>query len=390
MPKNIISDRYKGLPEMTIGKFLKLAEESKDIISLGPGEPDFDSPNHIIKAAKKSLDDRYTHYSPPGGRSIFKEAIIKKLKKENKISAKPENILSTTGSTEGILLSLMCTIDPGEAVLLPDPGFLSYTPTVKLLSAKPLSVPLLEEDGFQINIEKMERVLEPKKTRALILNTPSNPTGTVLNKKVLEEIADFVIKHDLIVLSDEAYEKFIYDDAKHISFGSLNGMDDYTLTLHSFSKTYAMPGFRIGYTVGPENIITAMNKLHIFTTLCSPTTSQITAVEALNGDQKCVEKMRREYDRRRKMITRRVNEIPGFSCLNPKGAFYAFVNIKSFGMKSIEFSEWMLKNAKVAMIPGTEFGRYGEGYIRLSYATSYEMIEKAMDRVEKAVRKLKK
>ncbi len=389
MLRNIIAERYEELPVSTIGRFLKIAAERKDVISLGPGEPDFDSPVHIIKAAKKHLDERYTHYSPPGGRYRFKEAIIKKLKKDNGISVGHENIIVTTGSTEAILLTLVSTIDPGEGVLIPDPGFLAYKPTVEVLNGLPLSVSLHEEDNFEIDVEKMENVVVPKKTRVLIMNTPSNPTGTVFSKKVLEEIADFVRKHNLLVISDEAYEKFVYDDAKHISIGSLNGMEDYVMTLQSFSKTYAMPGFRIGYAAGPEKIVKAMIKLHIFTTLCAPTISQVTATDALKGDQKCVEKMRREYDRRRKMIVKRLNEIPGFCCINPKGAFYAFPNVKSFGMKSLAFSEWILKNAKVAVIPGTEFGEFGEGYIRLSYATSYELIEKALDRIENAVKKLK-
>lgn len=389
MLRDIIAERYEELPVSTIGKLLKIAGESKDIISLGPGEPDFDSPPHIIRAAKKILDGRYTHYSPPGGRQKFKEAIVRKLKKDNKISVGPENIIATTGSTEAILLALIATIDPGEGVLIPDPSFLSYKPTVEVLNGMPLIIPLEEKGGFELTTEKMERAIIPEKTRALIINTPSNPTGTVFSRKSLEEIADFAVEHDLLVLSDEAYEKLVYDDAKHVSIGSLNGMENYVMTLHSFSKTYAMPGFRIGYAAGPEKIVKAMTKLHIFTSLSAPTISQMTATEALNGPQGCVEKMRREYDRRRKMIIKRLNEIPGFCCANPKGAFYAFPNINSFKMKSLAFSEWLIDKAKVATVPGTEFGRFGEGYIRLSYATSYELIEKALDRIEKALSRRK-
>jgi aminotransferase len=390
MLRNIVSERQEELPVSTIGKFLKIAAESKDIISLGPGEPDFDSPPHIIEAAKKRLDERYTHYSPPGGRYGFKEAIIRKLKKENRISVGHDNIIVTTGSTEAILLALMCTVDPGEGVLIPDPGFLAYRPAVEILNGMPLCVPLHEEDNFEMSVEIMEKIIISEKTRALIMCTPSNPTGTVFSKRALEEIADFAREHDLLIISDEAYERFVYDDAKHISIGSLNGMENYVMTLHSFSKTYAMPGFRVGYAAGPEKIIKAMTKLHIFTTLCAPTISQVTAMDALGGDQKCVETMRREYDRRRRMIVKRLNEIPGFCCIEPKGAFYAFPNVKSFGMKSLAFSEWILKNAKVAVLPGTEFGKFGEGYIRLSYATAYDLIEKALDKIENAVKKLKK
>lgn len=390
MLRNIISDREEELPVSTIGKVLKIAAESKDVISLGPGEPDFDSPPHIIRAAKKYLDKRFTHYSPVGGRTDFKEAIVKKLKRDNKISVTPDNIVVTTGATEAILLALMATVDPGEGVLIPNPGFLSYKPTVEVLNGMPLSIPLYEEDNFDLSVDRMRKVIVPEKTRVLIMNTPSNPTGTVFSKKSLEEVADFARENELLILSDEAYEKLVYDDARHISIGSLNGMEDYVLTLHSFSKTYAMPGFRIGYAAGPEEIVKAMTKLHIFTSLSAPTISQATAMDALKGNQECVEDMRREYNRRRKMIVKRINEIPGFCCTNPKGAFYAFPNIKSFGMKSLEFVEWLIKNAKVATVPGTEFGKFGEGYIRLSYATSYSLIEKALDMIDKAIRKLKK
>ena len=387
MLRNIISERERDLPESTIGQMLKLCAESKDIISLGPGEPDFDSPDNIIRAAKKAMDNRMTHYSPVAGRTDFKEAVIKKLKRDNKITSEQENIIVTCGSTEAIMLSLIATIDPGEGVLVPNPGFLSYTPTVEVLNGMPILIPLVEEDGFQLNVDEMRKRIIKKKTRAMIINTPSNPTGTVFSKKVLEEVADFAIESGLLVISDEAYEKLVYDDAKHISIGSLNGMDKYVMTLHSFSKTYAMPGFRLGYACGPADIVGAMTKLHIFSSLCAPTVSQVAGIEALNGPQVAVEKMRREYDRRRRMIVKRCNEIPGMSCLEPKGAFYAFVNIKDFKMSSYDFSMWLLKEAKVATIPGTEFGTGGEGYVRLSYATSYEKIEKAMDRIERVVRK---
>jgi aminotransferase len=390
MLRRIIAERYEELPVSTIGKLLKVAAEDKDVISLGPGEPDFDSPPHIIKSAKEFLDKKYTHYSPPGGRNELKEVIIKKLKKDNGISTGLENIIATTGSTEAILLALMSTIDPGEGVLMPDPGFLTYKPTVEVLNGMPLLIPLHEENNFEVTTESMEKAIIPEKTRVIIVNTPSNPTGTVFNRKILEEIADFAGEHDLLIISDEAYEKFIYDDAKHISIGSLNGMENRVMTLHSFSKTYAMPGFRIGYAAGPDRIIKAMTKLHVFTSLCAPTISQVTAMAALKGEQKCVETMSKEYDRRRKMIVKRLNSIPGLSCINPRGAFYAFPNIKSFGMKSLAMSEWLLKNAKVATVPGTEFGKFGEGYIRLSYATAYDLIEKALDRIEKTVAKLKK
>lgn len=389
MTRMIMSEREAELPVSTIGELIKVAEEGKGIISLGPGEPDFDTPKHIVDFACRMLRQGKTHYSPPSGREDLREAISKKLKKENKVFAGPDQIIVTSGSTEAIMLSLFCAIDPGEGVVIPDPGFLAYKPTVEILNGMPLCVPHCEEEGFQFSSERAEKIIVPEKTNVIIINTPSNPLGVVYNRRTLEEIADLATEYDLLVLSDEAYEKFVYDGEKHISFASLNGMEERTITLQSFSKTFAMPGFRVGYAAGPEKMINAMKKVHIYSSICSPTISQMAALEALRGPQACVNKMAREYDRRRRLITSRLNEIPGFCCPRPKGAFYAFPSIKEFGKKSFDFSKWLIKNAKVATVPGTEFGRCGEGYIRCSYATAYEKIEEAMNRVEKTAKKLK-
>ena len=389
MKRNLISEREEELPVLTIGKLLHIAEEDKSVISLGPGEPDFSAPKNVIACAKKAMDRGMTHYSPAAGRKDLKEAVIRKLRKDNRIHAVPENVVITTGSTEAILLGLLCTIDPGEGVMVPDPGFLAYRPTVEAINGMPLPIPLHEDDGFQLDVDRMEKAIIPEKTNALILNSPSNPTGVVYSRKTLEEVAGFAIEYDLLIIADEAYEKLVYGGTKHVSIGSLNGMQDRVLTLHSFSKTYAMPGFRLGYAVGEEKLIAAMTKLHLFTSLCAPTVSQVAAIEALKGSQEPVKRMVKEYDRRRHMITKRLNEIPGFRCTEPKGAFYAFPNISYYKMKSYKFAEWLLKNAKVAVAPGTEFGRMGEGFIRCSYATDYRKIEKAMDNIENAVKKLR-
>jgi len=384
-----ISERYLDLPSSEFAEILRIATEEKDVISLGPGEPDFTTPKHIIEFAKKKLDEGYTHYTPIGGRSDTKEAIAKKLKRDNKIDVDPEKqIVVTCGAKESILLTLMSLIDPGESVLIPNPGYLAYIPMVESLNGVPLSVQLKEEEKFEYDLDRVKEIMHPKKTLALILNTPSNPTGTVFSKKKLEEIADFAVEHDLIIITDEAYEKLVYDDAKHISIGNFNGMEDRVISIFSFSKSYAMPGFRIGFAAGSEDIIQAMVRLKLGTTLSTPTISQLAAIEALEGDQSCVEDMRKEYDRRRKLIVKRIKEIPKISCLDPEGAFYAFPNVKSLGMKSTEVVDLFLKKAKVLTVPGTEFGKYGEGYIRLSYATAHEKIEEALNRIEKVVRKL--
>lgn len=382
-----ISERQSQLPPQVIGKLLKIAVEAKDIVSLGPGEPDFPTPQPILDyGAKLMMKGIGTHYSPPGGRAELKEEIIKKLKRDNKITAKPENIVVTTGSTEGILLALLSTVDVGEQVLVPNPAFLAYIPTVELIQGFPVSVELREENKWEIDPDDIRDAVVPNKTKGIIINSPANPTGGVIRKKTLEEIADIVIENDMFVFSDEAYEKLIYDNAKHVSFASLNGVKNHAVTFQTFSKSAAMCGFRLGYTVGPTHLIKAMTDAHIYTTLTAPTISQMMAVKSLQLSEKYVEKMRKEYDRRRKLIVARLNEI-GLPTVTPKGAFYTFSNIKAYGKKSLEFSELALKQAKVAVMPGSEFGRFGEGFIRCSYATDYKLIEEAMNRLERFMKR---
>jgi len=386
--KYSISERFLNLPSSIFAKIMKIASEDKSVISLGPGEPDFTTPRHIIKYAQKKLSQGYTHYSAPGGRSELKEAIVKKLRKENKIRASPDEVIVTCGSQEALLLGTLALIDPGEKFLVPNPGFLAYIPMVETLNGVPVSVPLLESEGFEFNPDTVKKLID-KRTRILLINSPSNPTGRVLKKKTLEELADIAVDNNLIIFSDEAYENIIYDNQKHISIGSLNGMKNHVISLFTFSKTQAMAGWRLGYAVGPKDIIQSMVKMHIYTTVCAPTIAQIAGYKALTSKQDYIEKMRKEYDRRRKLIIKRLEEIPRISCLKPEGAFYAFPNIKELGMSSTKASDFFLKKAKVLTVPGTEFGKYGEGYLRLSYATEYKKIEEALNRMEKAIRSLK-
>lgn len=396
MPHKIsrfISERESELPGAMIVKLLKIAEESKDIISLGPGEPDFVPDKSITDFAAQKLKEGFTHYSPAQGRLELREALAKKLKKENKINVEPSQIAVTCGSQEAIFLALASLVDPGESVLIPDPGFLAYRPCVELLNGSVEPIELKEEDGFQITGDAIRKTITNRnRTKVLIINSPGNPTGAVFGRRMLEEIADVAIEYDLTVLSDEAYEKFVYK-GKHVSFASLSGMDERTLSFHSFSKSYGMPGFRVGYASGPRELIEAITKIHPYTTLCSPTVSQEAALAALSGPQKWVDRIVLNYDRRRKFIVKRLNEIRGFHCFEPEGAFYAFprIDFKQGGKKmtSLQFCEWLLKEAKVACVPGSEFGKYGEGFIRLSYATAFDRIEQAMKNVEKAVKKLK-
>jgi len=366
-----------------IGESLKIIEQDPSVISLGAGEPDFAAPEHVVAAAYKMLKKGYTHYSPLQGKKELREAVAKKVRKDNKIDAAPEEVIVTCGSKEAILLAMMTFVDPRDEVVIPDPGYIAYRPIVKLINGMPVSLQLKEKNNFEIEADVLEKLIT-EKTKVLVINSPANPTGAVYSKKALEEVADVVIDKDLMVISDEAYEKLIYDGAKHISIGSLNGMKEHTITVQSFSKTYAMCGFRVGYAVATEDVIKEMTEYKICTTLGAPTAFQMAAVVALKGSQAYVQKMRREYDRRRKFIVKRLCEM-GLSCVKPKGAFYAFPNISSQKMSSEQFFDFLLKKAKVIVIPGTEFGRHGEGHVRMSYATAYEKIVEAMDRIEKVI-----
>jgi aminotransferase len=381
-----ISEREEQLPEAVIGKIMKLATERRDIISLGPGEPDFQTPKPILEYLKKNIS-KGTHYVSSFGRADLRKAIARKLNRSNKIKhVSAENIIVSTGSQEALFAGLLATIDPSEQVILQNPGYLGYLPAIELVTGHPVYLPLQEEENFEINPDVLNKLIN-KKTRALILNSPSNPTGNVLSRRVLEEIADIVIENDIYVFSDEAYEKLVYDK-KHISIGSLNGLEKNVITLQTFSKSYAMTGFRVGYAAGPVDLIKAMAKAKEYVSLCAPHPSQIAALKALTLPSIYVEKMRLEYKKRRKYMLKRLNEL-ALPTREPHGAFYAFPSIKHLKLKSKTFSDLLLKQHKVAVIPGTEFGSNGEGFIRLSYATSMPNIKKAMDRIAKFARKFR-
>jgi aminotransferase len=380
-----ISERELQLPEHEISKLLRIAVERKDVLSLGPGEPDFPAPAPIVQLTKKYAD-KCNHYSPPGGRQELREAIARKLKRDNRVDVDPENVVVTCGSQEALALAAACTLDVSEQVIIPDPGYMGFLPAFELISAHARFLPLKEEDGFAFDPAEVEKAIDPKKTKVLMMNTPANPTGTVLSKKLLEQLADIAIEHDLYIFSDEAYEKIIYDGAKHVSIGSLNGMEDYAVTFQSFSKTYAMCGYRVGYVAAPPALATAMKTTHNDVTICAPTISQMVATQALKLPAKYTDAMVQEYDRRRKLIVKRLNEM-GLRTLMPKGAFYTFSNIKDLGVGSRKFAHDLLNKAKVAVVPGTDFGKNGDGYIRCSYATKYAKIQQAMDKMEAFLRK---
>ncbi|MCS7109762.1 MAG: pyridoxal phosphate-dependent aminotransferase [Candidatus Micrarchaeota archaeon] len=387
---HLLSERIAFLPRSIFSKFIGL--KGKGLISLGPGEPDFDTPSHIKEAAKRAIDENYTHYAPTLGYEDLLEEIGKKLKRKNNIKLEDptKQICVTAGSTESLLLSMLCSFDATENVLIPNPGFVAYRPGVEIIDAVPVSYNLLEEEGFDLNIEDIKRKITPK-TKGIIINSPSNPTGAVFSRSRLEELADIAVENNLMIISDEAYEDLVFDGRKHFSIASLNGMEEYVLSTFTFSKSYAMTGFRVGYVVGHEKLISQMERIHICTSISACSISQRAALAALKGPQDCVKEMAREYDRRRRFILKRISEIKGFEMKSvPQGAFFAFPRIRFDEIKypfkeksSKRFSLWLLEKTKVITVPGSEFGDNGEGFVRFSYATSFDKIEEAMDRFEK-------
>ncbi len=386
----LIADRHKNLPKTEFQNIMKIAAENKEVISLGPGEPDFNTPEPIKEAVKKAIDENKTHYSTTGGSQELRELISKKLKKENNIEANPdEEICVTTGSTEGLFLISSILIEPKDEIIIPNPGYMNYNPTTSFFRGIPIEMNMLNENGFGAEIEEIKKKIT-EKTHVLIINTPSNPTGNVMKKKELEEIADIVNdNNNTIIFSDEAYEKLVYNDNKHISIASLNGMENKVMTFQSFSKSFAMAGFRVGYVSGSKEVIKTMKRIRIYSTLTNSNFSEYAAIEALKTGNSYSEKMKIEYERRGKMLHKRLNSIGMFECNKPEGAFYMFPNIRKFKTNSVNLSNRILNEAKVLVVPGTEFGKYGENHIRMSYATSYEKIEEAMDRLEKWVTNFK-
>ena len=375
-----ISERELQLPKSILEKLQSISSENKNIISLSIGEPDFITPKPILDYAKKIIY-KSTHYTNTQGRLDLRRALVSKLKNENRIHTNEENIIVTTGSQQGLFATLLATLDPTEEVILSNPGYLGYIPAIELVNAVPSYIKLEEDNNFIINPDDIKKSIT-KKTQIILINTPNNPTGTVLNKKILEEIADIAVDNDLYIFSDEAYEKIIYDK-KHISIASLNGIKDYVASFFTFSKTYAMCGFRLGYCVLPSKLVHHVTRTNEYMDLCAPNISQLLGIKALSLNKSYINKMVNEYDKRRKFIVNYLNKL-NLTTKMPDGAFYAFSNISDVTKKSSnEFADEILKKCKVAVIPGTEFGKYGEGYIRFSYANNINLIKKAMERMEK-------
>ena len=382
-----LSKTIKTIEPSGIRKFFDLVSEMDDAISLGVGEPDFDTPWHIRDEGIYSLEKGRTFYTSNAGLKELKVEISKYLNRRFGLQYDyNKEILVTVGGSEAIDIAMRAMLDPGDEVLIPQPSYVSYLPCCVLANGTPVTIELKAENEFRLTAEELEAAMTPK-TKLLVMPFPNNPTGAVMEKKDLEAVAEVIKKHDLFVLSDEIYCELTYLE-KHVSIASLPGMRERTIVVNGFSKSHAMTGWRLGYAYGPAEIIKQMLKIHQFAIMCAPTTSQYAAVEALKNGDEDVAMMREQYDARRRYLMERFKEM-GLECFEPFGAFYVFPCIKEFGMTSDEFANRLLQTKKVAVVPGTAFGDSGEGFIRISYAYSLDDLKIALERVEEFITELR-
>ena len=365
-------------------KALEMERAGERVLHFEIGRPDFDTPEYIKRAAEQALADGKVHYTSNFGLMELRQAIADKLKRENNVDYTASEVLVTVGLSEAVFAVLATILEEGDEILVPDPVWLNYINVPNLLGAKAVTYGLTEETGFQMNLEEVKAKITPK-TRAIVIITPNNPTGGVLSEDVLKELAEIAVSNDLMVISDEVYERLVYDGAKHISIVSLPSMKERTFTMNGMSKAYAMDGWRLGYVAAPEEYILAMNKFHQHNTTCAPNFVQVAAIAALNEEGDEVKEMVKEYQRRRDYAVKAINEIPGLHCECPKGAFYIFINCKSLNIKSADLSAYLLEEAKIALVPGDVFGPGGEGYLRMSFANSYENVVEGCAQLKKAV-----
>jgi len=369
-----------------LAKAKELERQGKKIIHFEIGEPDFNTPENVKKAGVSAINENYTHYSPTQGILGLRETVANYISKTREIKVSPGEVMITPGGKDVIFSTALAILNEGDEAIYPNPGYPIYESAIRLAGAKPVPMPLLEENDFAFDREQFKKLVTPK-TKLIIINSPGNPTGGILSLQDLEIIAEVAIKNDIVVLSDEIYSRILYDGEFH-SLASLPGMKERTVILDGFSKTYAMTGWRLGYAVANNEIIDGLKKIAVNSFSCVAAFVQIAGIEALNGPQDEPERMRKEYETRRNLIVSGLNEIPGISVKVPKGAFYVFPNIKKTGNKSKEVAEYLLNEAGVATLSGTSFGEYGEGYIRFSYATSQENIKLGLEKVKEAFPKL--
>ena len=382
-----LAKKIKDIQPSGIRKFFDIASEMDDVISLGVGEPDFDTPWRIREEGIFTLERGKTFYTSNAGLIELRKEICKYLERKIHVSYDPKTeTLITVGGSEAIDVAMRCMLDEGDEVLIPQPSYVSYLPCAVMADGKPVVVELKSKNDFKLTVEDLEEVITDK-AKILVMPFPNNPTGSIMTEEELKPIAEFVIEHDLFVLSDEIYSELTYK-GEHVSIASMPGMRERTIVINGFSKGYAMTGWRLGYCCGPQEIIKQMTKLHQFAIMCAPTNSQYAAVEALRNCDREVEEMRNSYNQRRRFLMHEFKRM-GLECFEPYGAFYVFPSIQQFGMSSDAFATRLLMEEKVAVVPGTAFGDCGEGFLRISYAYSLEDLKKALAKLEKFINKLR-
>lgn len=365
-------------------KALAMERNGENVIHFEIGRPDFDTPEYIKKAAYESISKGNVFYTSNFGKMELRREIANKLNKQNKIDYKAEEILVTAGLSEAVMAVLVSILNPGDEILIPDPVWINYLNVPKLLGAKPIAYELKEENRFEMDLNEIESKISSR-TKAIVIVSPNNPTGGVLSRRTLQELSHIIIRNDLFVISDEIYERLIYKGAEHISIASLPDMKQRTFTMNGMSKAFSMTGWRLGYVAAPEQYINILNKFHQHNTTCAASFVQDAAIVALRDEKNEVDDMVKEYQRRRDYVFKAINSIDGLSCLMPQGAFYFFINIKKLGIKSAVFTDYLLENAKIAMVPGNVFGDHGEGFVRMSFSNSYENIVEGCNRLKIAV-----
>jgi len=383
----VLSQRAVQLKPSGIRRFFDIASEMKDVISLGVGEPDFKTPWSIRRAGIESLEKGHTWYTANAGLIALRMEISNYLSRRFSLDYDPkQEVFITVGGSEAIDLCIRAIVEPGDEVLVVEPSFVCYDPITRLTGGVPVPIATKAEDSFRLTAQQLQAAITPK-TKLLILPFPNNPTGGIMRRRHLEEIAEVLRGTDIMVLSDEIYAELTYGDERHVSFASIEGMKERTIVVNGFSKAYAMTGWRLGYAVGPEPVIKQMVKLHQFAIMCAPTTSQYAAIEALRHCDPDIERMRDEYDMRRRLVVEGFNRI-GMTCFEPEGAFYVFPSIRKTGMTSNEFCMKLLEAEHVAVVPGDAFGQSGEGFVRVSYSYSVNHLVEALKRIERFIHTL--
>jgi aspartate aminotransferase len=382
-----IAHKIDGQPMFKILEEVKKLERKKTIIHFEIGDPDFQTPSNIIRSAYNAMKDGYTHYTSSYGLEEFRREICNATKISRGFLPKIDQVLVTPGANIAIYYAVLCLVDPGKEVIVPDPGFPTYYSTLKMCNVKPVRVPLKEKNNFRMSPEDIESKITSK-TRLIIINSPNNPTGSVMTKDELKRTYEIAEKHDLYIYSDEIYARMIYENSKFNSPSIYDKCKKRVIISNGFSKSFAMTGWRLGAVIGPKLVIDKMNLLLQTTSSCVSPFIQKAGIEAISGNQKKIKQMMKEYQKRRDVLVKGLNSIPNMQCIKPQGAFYVFANIKNTGKSSEQIADFLLKDAGVAVLPGTNFGKQGEGYIRLCYATNLENIKKGIIRIKKSMRKL--